>query len=179
MTGSKKTTTKQQTKGNFWTVKVIKELQVVISVIIAEINDLFKHKTPKQVFQKELGVDEDQQHFMLYMEFEDQAQLTKLNKIEAKYQIHIDKIFKRKYQDIVKEGVNVTDAYNCGELLEASDPFVPAQSSDSALLPRKRLRKSDQSRQEITAPRLPVKRPRKESGNPGFIDCEAEEYCEN
>ena len=47
MAGSKKTTTKQQTKGNFWTVKVIKELQVVISVIIAEINDLFKHKTPK------------------------------------------------------------------------------------------------------------------------------------
>ena len=86
MAGSKKTTiTKQRAKGNFWTVKVIKVLQVVISVIIAEINVLFKHKTPKQVFQKELGADEDQRHFMLYMEFENQIQLTKLNKIEAEY----------------------------------------------------------------------------------------------
>ena len=45
MAGSKKTT-KNQTKGNFWVVKVTKALKVLISVIVAEINILFKHKTP-------------------------------------------------------------------------------------------------------------------------------------
>ena len=84
MAGSKKTT-KNQTKGNFWAVKVTKALKVLISVIVAEINILFKHKTPNQVFQKELGADEEQRHFKFYMEFGNQVQLTKLNKIEADY----------------------------------------------------------------------------------------------
>ena len=35
-------------------------------------------------------------------------------------------------------GRDVTDAYNCGALMEASDPVVPAQSSEPALLPCKR-----------------------------------------
>ena len=51
----------ERVRGKYWAVKVCGLLKVIMSVIVAEINQLFQHETPELVLKKKFQHQEQKE----------------------------------------------------------------------------------------------------------------------